>query len=144
MTMGEDCLVLNVWTPNATGERPVKTMMKIPTAKGLFHKGIIQSGPSRTATPVWPTHTAEIRFVFRNASDRPGAMPGAAKVEDAMSDAWIAFARHGNPSHAGIPAWPKYDVQSRPTMVFDVESRVVNDLRPIERQVHERVGFAGR
>lgn len=28
-----------------------------------------------------------------------------------------------------------------PTMVFNVESVLVNDLRPIERQVHERVGL---
>jgi para-nitrobenzyl esterase len=88
------------------------------------------------------THAAEVRFVFRNASDRPNAMPGAAKVEDAMSNAWIAFARRGNPSHPGIPAWPVYDLQTRPTMVFDVESRVVKDLRPIERQAHDRVGLA--
>jgi para-nitrobenzyl esterase len=88
------------------------------------------------------THAAEVRFVFRNASDRPNAMPGAAKVEDAMSNAWIAFARKGNPSHPGIPAWPVYDLQTRPTMVFDVESRVAKDLRPIERQAHDRVGLA--
>jgi para-nitrobenzyl esterase len=68
-------------------------------------------------------------------------MPGAAKVEDAMSDAWIAFARTGNPSHPGIPDWPTYDVRRRPTMVFDVDSRLVDDLRPIERAVHDRVGL---
>lgn len=87
------------------------------------------------------THAAEVRFAFGNASDRPNAMPGAAVVEDAMSNAWIAFARTGNPSHHGIPQWPVYDVSTRPTMVFDVESRVVNDLRPIERQAHDRVGL---
>jgi len=87
------------------------------------------------------THAAEVRFVFRNASDRPNAMPGAADVENAMSDAWIAFARSGNPGHAGIPTWPVYDLRTRPTMVFDRESRVVNDLRPIERRVHDRVGL---
>jgi para-nitrobenzyl esterase len=87
------------------------------------------------------THAAEVRFVFRNASDRPNAMAGAEAVENAMSDAWVAFARTGNPSHAGIPAWPTYDLRSRPTMVFDVQSRVVNDLRPIERAVHDRVGL---
>ncbi len=87
------------------------------------------------------THAAEVRFVFRNASDRPNALPGAAKVEDAMSDAWIAFARRGNPSHPEIPSWPVYDLNTRPTMVFDVDSRVVNDLRPIERQAHDRAGL---
>ena len=62
-------------------------------------------------------------------------------VEDAMSEAWIAFARSGNPSHPGIPEWPVYDLEARPTMVFDVQTRVVEDLRPIERRVHDRVGL---
>ena len=87
------------------------------------------------------SHAAEVRFAFRNASDRPNAMPGVGRVEDAMSDAWIAFARSGNPIHPGIPDWPTYDLRTRPTMVFDVETRVVHDLRPIERQVHDRVGL---
>jgi para-nitrobenzyl esterase len=87
------------------------------------------------------SHAAEVRFVFRNASDRPNAMAGAARVEDAMSDAWIAFARTGDPSHPGIPEWPTYDVRRRPTMVFDVDSHLVDDLRPIERAVHDRVGL---
>lgn len=87
------------------------------------------------------THAAEIRFVFHGASDRPGAMPGADLVENAMSDAWIAFARTGNPSHPGIGNWPVYDLRARPTMIFDVETRVVSDLRPIERLVHDRIGL---
>jgi para-nitrobenzyl esterase len=88
------------------------------------------------------THAAEVRFVFSNASDRPNAMPGADVVESAMSEAWIAFARHGSPNHSGIPKWPVYDLETRPTMIFDVESHVVNDLRPVERRVHDGVGLS--
>lgn len=87
------------------------------------------------------THAAEVRFAFRNASDQPNAMPGVEGVENAMSDAWIAFARTGNPNHPGLPRWPVYDLTSRPTMVFNVQDKVVNDLRPIERQVHDKVGL---
>jgi para-nitrobenzyl esterase len=54
-----------------------------------------------------------------------------------MSDAWIAFARTGNPTHKGLPSWPKYDAQTRATMVFNTSSQVVNDPRSSERKVWE-------
>ena len=82
-------------------------------------------------------HGAEIPFVFSNATESDNARPGADKVEDAVSEAWIAFARTGNPNHPGIPEWPTYNTETRPGMVFDVESRVVNDIRKLEREVWE-------
>jgi para-nitrobenzyl esterase len=40
-----------------------------------------------------------------------------------MMDAWLAFMRSGDPSVAGSgPAWPRYDLQRRTMMVFDLES----------------------
>ena len=56
-----------------------------------------------------------------------GTSPEAQKLADAMSSAWIRFARTGN------PGWPAYRPDSRATMVFDVNSRVVNDPNREER-----------
>ena len=39
-----------------------------------------------------------------------------------MMDAWLAFARTGDPSTPALP-WPVYDRETRPTMVFGRESR---------------------
>ena len=36
----------------------------------------------------------------------------------AMSEAWVSFARSGNPNHAGIPSWTPYKPTAWPTMVF--------------------------
>jgi carboxylesterase type B len=44
-----------------------------------------------------------------------------------MHGAWSAFAKTGD------PGWPAYDVDRRPTMVFDVESSVVDDPLGAER-----------
>jgi para-nitrobenzyl esterase len=89
------------------------------------------------ASPLKASHGAEIAFVFSNATASPTARQGAKAVEDAMSDAWSAFARAGNPNHVGLPTWPTYDAQNRATMVFDVQSTVVNDPRAPERKVWE-------
>ena len=75
-------------------------------------------------------HTLEIPFVFANV-DKAAVLVGAgdapAALERQMSDAWIAFARTGNPNTPGLPEWPRYDAARRATMVFDTTSRVVDD-----------------
>ncbi len=43
-----------------------------------------------------------------------------------MSQAWINFARTGNPSQPGL-AWPPYEPDTVATMVFDTRSRMEND-----------------
>jgi para-nitrobenzyl esterase len=88
-------------------------------------------------TPLKAAHGAEIAFVFSNATADPNARPGARDVESAMSEAWIAFARTGNPDHAGMPAWPAYDARTRPVMIFDAKTKVVDDPRASERTVWE-------
>jgi para-nitrobenzyl esterase len=51
------------------------------------------------------------------AGGAPAAMQALA---DQMQDAWIAFARTGNPSHPGLPAWPRYEADQQ-VMLFDAQ-----------------------
>jgi para-nitrobenzyl esterase len=41
-----------------------------------------------------------------------------------MMEAWLSFARHGDPSHEGIGVWPTYETGGRQTMVFGPNTRV--------------------
>ncbi|HEY7502413.1 MAG TPA: carboxylesterase family protein, partial [Vicinamibacterales bacterium] len=41
-----------------------------------------------------------------------------------MADAWVAFARNGNPSHSGLPEWPAFSADRCETMIFDTTSAV--------------------
>jgi para-nitrobenzyl esterase len=50
-----------------------------------------------------------------------------------MMDAWLAFARSGNPSHPGIPSWLPYDPSARETLVFDASSTLSKDPLAAER-----------
>ena len=74
-------------------------------------------------------HGTEISFVFDNTDDVPlaGDKPEKYQVASAMSEAWIAYACTGNPSHPGIPKWEPYTLNKRNTMLFNVQSRLEVD-----------------
>lgn len=68
-----------------------------------------------------------------------GTIPNPTPAQQAMSDtvmaAFVRFAKTGN------PGWPKYDLKTRNTMVFDTKSRVVSDPRKWERELFARVPY---
>jgi para-nitrobenzyl esterase len=74
-------------------------------------------------------HTMEIPFIFRNldASGMVGTREDRWRLADIISDAWIAFARTGNPNHPGLPDWAPYDAERRATMILDVPPRLESD-----------------
>src|SRR5438128_3283788 len=62
-----------------------------------------------------------------------GGRPEAQPLADRMSEAWLAFARTGDPNHPGLPEWPVYDTGRRATMIFDVDCHVADDPDGAER-----------
>jgi para-nitrobenzyl esterase len=67
-------------------------------------------------------HSSEITFVFDNADrcvNLTGGLPEALDLSTKISEAWVRFARHGDPGHAGLPPWPAVAEGKVPTMVFD-------------------------
>jgi para-nitrobenzyl esterase len=83
-------------------------------------------------------HASEIGMVFDNVA-KSESMSGIGeeqqKIADMMSEAWLAFARTGNPNHAGLPAWPQYNNEERPVMLFDLTPQVVNDPHGPQRKI---------
>ncbi len=97
------------------------------------------SWPTPVEGGMWSaTHALDIGFVFDNVA-KSASMSGVGErqqaLADVMSEAWLAFARTGNPNHSGLPEWPAYDPATRATMVFDDQSRVINDPRGRERAI---------
>lgn len=75
-------------------------------------------------------HNIEWPFAFDNVkicSNLTGGGTEAMSLADRVSDAWIAFARTGNPNTPKWPHWPTYNAKDRATMVIDSVSKVVND-----------------
>lgn len=92
-------------------------------------------------------HTLDIPLIFDNIV-QPGSRTGtgdeAQKVADQMSEALLAFARTGDPSHKSIPKWKPYTLEDRETLVVDVSSRMENDPRGEERKLYAQAPFVQR
>jgi len=78
-------------------------------------------------------HALEIPFVWDNL-DQAGVSFLTGPVTDDMrhlattlNESWATFARTGNPSTPSLADWPKWDPETRPTMVLDTETRVELD-----------------
>jgi para-nitrobenzyl esterase len=74
-------------------------------------------------------HSADIAYAFDNADlcvEQTGGGPEAVALAQRISGAFVAFARTGDPSHAGLPSWPTCGT-NHATMIFDEPCAVVND-----------------
>lgn len=75
-------------------------------------------------------HGLEIPFAFDNlerSREMIGDVAKAQPLADAMSDAWVSFAKNGTPNSKLLPKWPKYDKKSRKTMFFNTNSTIVSN-----------------
>jgi para-nitrobenzyl esterase len=115
-------------------------VMKIAERRTALGKAPVYLYYFRWETPVdggrlKSPHTIEIPFAFDNVKSAvrlTGGGSDAMALADKVSDAWIAFARTGNPNTPKLPHWPAFNPTDRPTMVFNNVSKVVND--PIREQ----------
>ena len=74
-------------------------------------------------------HTAEIPFVFYNIDKiesnlKSGREKAAYKLAEKMSQAWINFARTGNPNVEGLPKWTPYNRKDGAVMIFNDKSEI--------------------
>ncbi len=113
-----------------------------------------ENGPTWVYQFDWPSpddggkwgapHTIDIAAAFGNL-DKEGAFMGAdanaRRVSDQLQHAFISLARHGDPNHPGLPTWKKHRLPERATMVFDAETRLVDDPRKVERELFAKVPF---
>jgi para-nitrobenzyl esterase len=75
-------------------------------------------------------HCAEMAYAFDNVDrclNATGGAPEARALSAQMTDAWIAFARTGDPNHKGLPRWAPVTSNANPNMLFDIVSTVRDD-----------------
>jgi len=67
-------------------------------------------------------HCMELPFVFNNiprCEEMTGGTKEAYALAEKVSDAWVNFARSGNPNCKSLPNWPAYNATNTATMHFD-------------------------
>lgn len=92
-------------------------------------------------------HGMELPFVFGTIDDLDvivftGRSAQRDAVMNQVQQAWVNFARTGDPSHPGL-AWLKYDKKTRSTMELGATSRIVDDPRSKERSLWNDLPFDG-
>ena len=89
-------------------------------------------------------HGFDIPLVFGNL-DTENSLTGTGRearaVSGMMSDAFISFARTGDPNHRRLPQWQRFTLLRRETMIFDSEPRQEDDPRGGERRLFETVPY---
>jgi para-nitrobenzyl esterase len=81
-------------------------------------------------------HACDIPYIFGNHATGPNAKTGPDAEAVARNEMAIlaAFARTGDPNNPRIPKWDPYNTTKRPTLVIDVQPRVVGDYRGGDRR----------
>lgn len=76
------------------------------------------------------THCMEIPFVFNNVVRHASMTGGGAEAQalgEKMSNAWLNFARTGNPDAEDLPTWEPYTIEKGATMYFNNASEIKNN-----------------
>ncbi len=89
-------------------------------------------------------HALELGFVF-GTNNIPGMTafagtgPAAEKLATQMQDAWLAFARSGDPSNESTGLWKPYNEAHRATMIFGANTKLEEAPRDEERRAWDGV-----
>jgi para-nitrobenzyl esterase len=113
--------------------------VRMNSIKLAERKAALGGAPAYMYLFTWPSvpygskfgsvHGTEVPLFFRNVNAWPitGTGPEAAAMADKLASAYISFAKTGKPSVPGVSDWLAYTLDSRSTMILDIDSRVENE-----------------
>ena len=110
---------------------------------------LFEWAPPIVGRAIGSCHGIELPFVFggvRTALGRAGLVvnPAAQRLCARMQDAWIAFARTGEPGHEDLPDWPAYSRFCRYTMSLRDECSLREDPHQKGREFWDAIEREGQ
>ena len=89
-------------------------------------------------------HGVDLPFVFGMVGSKAagifaGSGPDARRLQEEMFNAWLGFARSGDPNHDALCPWPRHDDARRATMFFGSDTHVEDAPFEAERRAWEGV-----
>ncbi|HEV3059835.1 MAG TPA: carboxylesterase family protein [Vicinamibacterales bacterium] len=151
---GKGAEILELYRPVAAGKTPYLVQAQVFTDTQVRSRAIAQAErkAAQGGAPAWmyiwewatPAfdgklgavhgHDVDASFnLYRNGICGTGEKTGRLMAKR-LGSTFIAFAKTGNPDNDQIPHWPAYDASARATMIFDTNTRVVNDPRSAIRK----------
>jgi para-nitrobenzyl esterase len=157
---GKAAEILELYRPVTSGKTPYLVQAQVFTDTQARARAITQAErkASQGGAPAWmyiwewttPAfdgklgavhgHDVDASFnLYRNGICGTGDKTGRLMAKR-LASTFVAFAKTGNPDNDQIPHWPAYDATARATMVFDTNTRVVNDPRSAIRKYWSQNG----
>jgi len=113
----------------AQGKHQKNTYMYLFNWKTPFDNGKYGAMHALEISFVFGAFWEDYLFTFPKKTDETEAL------SEKMMNAWVSFAKAGNPNHTGIPIWPSYDIEKRNTIIFDKNIELWDDPLSKEREM---------
>jgi len=89
-------------------------------------------------------HGVVVPFAFgligtKGADFFVGSGPEAEALAGCTMDAWLSFARGGDPGHPGLPEWAAFEPGARQTMILGAARELASDPYSAERAAWDGV-----
>jgi len=117
----------------------VLTARAVSKVSNVYMYRFSRVAPSSRSAWGGAAHTSEVAYIFNNTSGDTTQFEEIDRtVSGAMADAWVRFAKTGNPNGGNLPYWPAYHSPDYRLLDFGDATTVRSNARSPEAEFFQR------